>query len=112
MVINGVDFTVVTNNAIQAAKLAFAGGSQELVDIVKNIGDSLASDIEFVAKKQLSGEFEEVDARVFLEDQKIVARMRLRSIAIVTLKIAEDIWNAIAKVFNAAINQALGWTLL
>jgi hypothetical protein len=38
--------------------------------------------------------------------------MRLRSVAIITLKIAEQIWNAIINVFNAAINKAIGWTLL
>ena len=112
MNINGVEFDDVIKDAIKAATVVFSEGADNLVDIVKNIGDSLVCDIEFVAKKKLSGEFEEVDARVFLEDQKVVARMRLRSLAIITMKIAEDIWNAIVHVFNSAINQALGWTLL
>jgi hypothetical protein len=112
MIINGVDFDAVTKDAIDAAKLAANASIDELDDIVENIGKSLASDIEFVAKKKLNGEFEEIDAKVFMEDQKVVARMRLRSIAIITLQIAERIWNAIANVFNAAINKALGWTIL
>ncbi len=112
MEINGVDFDAVTKDALKAVKKIATEGLDELSDIVENIGDSLASDIAFVAKKKKSGEFEEADAKVFMEDQKIVARMRLRSIAIVTLKIAEQIWNAIVSVFNTAINKAIGWTLL
>ena len=47
-----------------------------------------------------------------MEDQKILARIRLRSLAIITLQIAERIWNAIAEVFRTAIYRALNWTLL
>lgn len=112
MKINDVDFDVVTKDAIEAAKDIITGGWDELSDIVENIGKNIANDVAFVAKKQASGEFEESDARIFMEDQRIVARMRLRSIAIVTLKIAEDLWNAIVNIFNTAINKAIGWTLL
>jgi hypothetical protein len=112
MIINDVDFDVVIQDAIKAAKKVVTEGWDELEDIVDNIGKSIANDVAFVAKKKLSGEFEESDAKVFMDDQKIVARMRLRSLAIITLKIAEDIWNAIINVFNTAINKAIGWTLL
>jgi len=112
MVIEGVDFDEVTLQAVEAVRLVVTDGWDELADIVENIGQSLSSDIAFVTKKKKSGEFDELDAKVFMEDQKIVARMRLRSVAIVTLKIAEEIWNAIANVFNAAINRAIGWTIL
>lgn len=112
MIINNVDFNVVTKDALEAVKTIATGKWDELEDIVENIGKSIVNDIEFVAKKKASGEFEESDAKVFMEDQKIVARMRLRSIAIITLKIAEEIWNAIVDVFNTAINKAIGWTLL
>jgi len=112
MIINNVDFDVTIKEAIAAVKLVTNEGWDELIDIVENIGKSLASDVAFVAKKKLSGEYEEMDAKVFMEDQKTVARMRLRSIAIITLKIAEQIWNTIIKVFNTAINTAIGWTIL
>jgi len=112
MIINNVDFDVVTEEAMVAAKRVANDGWDELVDIVENIGQSLTSDVAFVAKKKASGEFEELDAKIFMEDQKTVARMRLRSVAIITMKIAERIWNAIAEVFNTAINTAVGWTLL
>jgi len=112
MIINNVDFDDVTKDAMEAVRLIATDGWDELKDIVENIGQSLASDVEFVAKKKLSKEFEELDAKIFMEDQKTVARMRLRSVAIITLKIAERIWNAIADVFNAAINKAIGWTVL
>ncbi|MDH3602402.1 MAG: hypothetical protein OEU26_22535, partial [Candidatus Tectomicrobia bacterium] len=64
------------------------------------------------AQKKASGEYNENDARVFLEDQKMLARIRLRSVAIITLQLAEQIWNAVTSVFRTAINQALGWNIL
>lgn len=112
MKINDVDFDLVTKDAIEAAKGIVTEGWDQLADIVENIGKSIVSDVEFIAKKKASGEFDESDAKIFMEDQKTVARMRLRSIAIITLKIAERIWNAIVDVFNVAINKAIGWTIL
>jgi hypothetical protein len=41
----------------------------------------------------------------------MLARVRLRSLAIISLQIAERVWNAIAEVFGKAINIALGWTI-
>ena len=112
MIINNVDFDLVTKEATEAAKKVATEGWDQLSDIVENIGKSIASDLEFITKKKSNDEFDEQDARIFMEDQKTVARMRLRSIAIVTLKIAERIWNAIVDIFNAAINKAIGWTIL
>jgi hypothetical protein len=112
MVIEEVDFDEVTREAVEAVRLIATDGWDELADIVENIGQGLSNDIAFVARKKKSGEFDELDARVFMEDQKIIARMRLRAVAIVTLKTAEEIWNAIADVFNAAIKRAIGWTIL
>lgn len=63
-------------------------------------------------ERAANGEFNEDDARIFMEDQKVVARIRLRSLAIITLQIAERVWNAVATVFRSAINTALGWTVL
>ena len=111
-VINEVDFDEVIDAALVAAKAVMEDNWDELEDIVKNIGESLTNDVAFVAKKKASGEFNEQDAKVFLEDQKMMARIRLRSIAIVTLHLAEKIWNAIANVFRDAIRTALGWTLI
>jgi len=112
MKINNVDFDLVTKDAIKAAKEVVTEEWDQLSDIVENIGKSIVSDVEFIAKKKVTGEFDESDAIIFMEDQKTVARMRLRSIAIVTLKSAERIWNVIIEVFNSAINKAIGWTIL
>jgi hypothetical protein len=112
MIINNVDFDVVVDDALTAAKAVIMDNWDEIRDIVENIAKGLANDVVFIAKKKAEGVFNEDDARVFLEDQKIVARVRLRSLAIITLQIAERIWNAIAKVFRAAIKTALTWTIL
>ncbi|OQX42590.1 MAG: hypothetical protein C3L25_00130 [Candidatus Sedimenticola endophacoides] len=107
-----MDFDEVIDQALLAARAVVTENWDQLEDIVAHIGEGLVSDVAFIAKKKKSGEFNEEDARVFLEDQKLLARMRLRSVAIVTLQLAERIWRAIADVFSRAINSALGWSLL
>lgn len=110
--INNVDFDDVTKDALMAAKAVVTDSWDEVSDILENIAKGLVNDVAFIARKKATGEFDENDARVFLEDQKMVARIRLRSVAIITLQIAERIWNAIAEVFRAAINTALDWAIL
>jgi len=112
--INGVDFSQVAKDALAAAKLAAndEGVWKSLKDVLKNVTNSLKADVEVIAKRKISGEFNENDAGVFLEDQKMLARMRIRSVSIIGLQLAENILNAIADVFKKAINTALGWTVL
>jgi hypothetical protein len=114
-VINDVDFGEVIKQALAAAKVALNDKNtwSSLKDIVQNISDGFVADIKFIAKKKLSGEFNENDAKIYFEDQKIIARVRIRSLAIITLQIAERILNAVADIFRAAINTALGgWILI
>lgn len=112
--INGVDFEEVSKDALAAVRGALNDEKAwtSLKDIIENISDSLTKDVQLIAKRKISGEFNEDDARVYIEDQKTVARIRIRSIAIIGLQLAEKIWNAIAEIFRKAINKALGWTLL
>ncbi|OGR28900.1 MAG: hypothetical protein A2X83_08365 [Desulfuromonadales bacterium GWD2_54_10] len=110
--INTVDFNKVIKDALAAAKGVVTDNWAEIRDIVENIGKGLVNDVEFIAKKKLSGEFNNDDACIYLEDQKMVARTRLRSIAIISLQLAERIWNAVADVFRTAIQNAIGWTVL
>jgi hypothetical protein len=110
--INEVDFSKVVEDALAAAKAIVANDWDKIRDIVKHVADSVANDVEFISKKKLSQEFNESDAKVFMEDQKMVARIRLRSLAIIGLQLAERIWNAVADVFRAAIKKALNWTVL
>lgn len=110
--INAIDFNKVLEDAIAAAKAVVTDNWAQVRDIVENIGKGLVNDVEFIAKKKLSNEFNEDDARIYLEDQKMVARTRLRSLAIISLQLAEKIWNAVADVFRAAIKNAIGWTVI
>ena len=110
--INGVDFDKAATDALAAAKAVLTSDWSKVEDIVKNIAQSMVNDAVFLEKKKLSGEYNENDAKVFMEDQKTVARIRLRSVAIVTLQLAERILNAISDVFRTAINKAIGWTVL
>lgn len=112
--INAVDFSAVTRDALNAARAVLADGSvwASLKDIVQNIADGLIADVKFLAKKKLSGEFDEGDAKIYLEDHRLVARARIRSIAIISLQAAEKILNAVLDVFRVAIRQAIGWTVV
>jgi len=112
-IINDVDFGKVVQDALAAARDVLLADFDKLKDIVENIGNSIVNDVVFIGQKKASGEFNEDDARVHLEDLKVLARIRLRSVAIVTLQLAERVWNAIASVFRAAIQQALGgWVII
>ena len=112
--INEVDFTQASKDALAAAKAVLNDNIiwDSLKDIIKNLSSSITNDVELIAKRKLSGEFNEDDARAYIEDQKTIASIRIRSIAVIGLQLAENIWNAIANVFGTAINKALGWTLL
>lgn len=110
--INGVNFSDVLDEAVLAAKAVITENWGELEGIIKNIGKGLVNDIHFVAEKKVTGEFNQDDARVFMDDQKMLARIRLRSVAMITLQLAERIWNAISNVFRTAINTAIGWDIL
>lgn len=112
VIINKVDFDDVIKEALKAAKVVLFDNWDEAEDIVANIAAGLANDAAYIAKMKASGKFTEEDARVFMEDQKMVARVRIRSLAIVTLQIAERVWNAMAEVFREAIKKALGWAIL
>jgi|GEM_PF-2180938 len=112
--INGVDFSQVSKDALAASKAVLNDEKAwaNLKDIIKDLSHGLTRDVQLIAKRKLSGEFNEDDARAYIEDQKTLARMRIRSVAIVGLQLAEKIWNAIADVFGEAINKAIGWKLL
>jgi len=110
-IINDVDIGDIVKEAMSAAKQTGLANWSEIKDIIKLISESMLNDLKYVAKKKLSGEFDEYDAKIFLEDQKMVARVRLRSIAIITLKTAEQLLNAITGVFKRAANTALGWDI-
>lgn len=110
--INNVNFDDVAKDALQAAKAVVADNWNAVSDMLENLAEGIVNDVAFITKKKADGEFNENDARVYLEDQKMLARVRLRSVAIITLQIAERIWNAMAEIFRAAINKALGWTII
>jgi len=109
--INGVDVGNVVQDALKAAKAVGVTNWTEIKDILKNIADSLLVDLKYIAQEKLKGKIDEYSAKIFLEDQKMVARIRLRSLAIITLQSAERLVNAILDVFKAAANKALGWNI-
>ena len=109
--INGVDIGNVVKDAMGAAKLAADGDWNEIKEIVKNIADTMLVDLKYIAKEKANNRIDEYGAKIFLEDQRMVARVRIRSLAIMTLQSAERIINAIIKVFREAANTALGWDI-
>jgi hypothetical protein len=108
---NGVEIGDVVKDALKAAKDVGIGDWNEMKDLVKNIADSLLVDLKYIAKEKLNNRIDEYGAKIFLEDQKMVARVRMRSLAIITLQTAERVINAIIDVFRIAANKALGWDI-
>ncbi|ENO7812559.1 hypothetical protein ACB524_004400 [Salmonella enterica] len=111
-VINGVNFDDVIDDAEQAVKEIVINNWSGIKDLITNIARGMVDDVEFIAQKKISGEFNEYDARAFLDDNNIVARIRLRAVLIKSLELVEKVWNAIAEIFRDAINHAIGWVIL
>ena len=110
--INGVNFDDVAKEALAAAEAVIGANWGDVRDIVENIANGFVGDVKFIALKKATGEFNEDDAKTWLEDQKMVARIRLRSVAVITLQLAERILNAMIEVFNSAIKKAIGWSIV
>jgi hypothetical protein len=110
--INGVDFDRVTSDAINAAKSLVQNDWPKLQAFVETLGRGMARDALFLKSQLETGALDNAGARTFLEDRKIVARLQLRALAIITLQLAEDILDAMTSVFRSAINRVLGRALL
>ncbi|MBV2130818.1 hypothetical protein [Arsukibacterium indicum] len=109
--LNQIDIGNVLQEALASAKNAAKDSWPAVSELADNIARSILIDLEYVARQKVLGQIDEYGAKIFLEDQRMVARARLRSLAIVTLQLAEDIINAMLRVFNAAAQKALGWLL-
>lgn len=109
--LNNIDVGDVLADAMTSAKQAAKSNWPEVSELVDNIARSILVDLDYIARQKLLGQIDEYGAKIFLEDQRMVARARLRALAIVTLQLAEDIINAMLSVFNAATQKALGWVL-
>ncbi|QLR72070.1 hypothetical protein HVZ46_18035 [Citrobacter freundii] len=112
IIINEVNFDDVIEDARKAVKNIAIKDWSSIQDLITNIARGMVDDVEFIAKKKLSGEFNEYDARAFLDDNNIVIRIRLRAVLIKSLELVEKVWNAMAEIFRDAINRAIGWVIL
>lgn len=110
--INGVNFDDVIKDAEKAVKNIAINDWGSIKDLITNIARGMVDDVEFIAAKKSSGEFNEYDARAFLDDNNIVIRIRLRAVLMKSLELVEKVWNAMAEIFRDAINRAIGWTIL
>ncbi|SNY52471.1 hypothetical protein SAMN06297280_2130 [Arsukibacterium tuosuense] len=110
-ILNNIDIGDVLADAMTSAKQAAKDSWPAVSELADNIARSILVDLDYVARQKVLGQIDEYGAKIFLEDQRMVARARLRSLAIVTLQLAEDIINAMLRVFNAAAQKALGWVL-
>ena len=111
-IINGVDFDVVTADAIKAVKAVIQEDWPALQATVVSLAQRMASNALFVQRQLADGKLDAAGADALLQDQTIIARMHLRTFAIITLQLADAILDAMVNVFKTAINRALGWNLL
>lgn len=110
-ILNNIDVGDVLAQAMASAKHAARDSWPAVSELANNIGRSILIDLDYIARQKVLGQIDEYGAKIFLEDQRMVARARLRALAIVTLQLAEDIINAMLRVFNTAAQKALGWVL-
>lgn len=112
MIINNVNFQAVMDKVVTQIVQEHLDSEEDMRKVIEYIGKDMFSDIAFLTEKQQSGEYEENDARVFMDDQKLIARLRLRNLPSVDTAQANRAWQVIADEFSFAISRAIGWQVL
>ncbi|WP_271273680.1 hypothetical protein [Aliamphritea hakodatensis] len=112
MIINNVDFDSVLERIIASATLENGTAQEDVRRVIEYIGRDMFSDIAFLREKQQSGEYEEDDARTLMDEQKLIARLRLRNLPSLDISQANRLWTLVADEFSFAISRAIGWQVL
>ncbi len=112
MIINNVNFNAVLDGIITTVTRENQTSREEIRRVIEHIGRDMFSDIAFINEKQKSGEYEENDARIFMDDQKLIARLRLRNLPSIDISQANRLWTVVADEFSFAISRAIGWQVL
>ena len=110
--LNETDFDALLQQAVSAAKGFVVHGWSSIKEFVKkaakNVRDAGVSLSKMVADKTITHE----EAKLLLEDERILIRMQLRTVVGMALLTAERVLNAIIGVFRGALNRIVGFDLV
>lgn len=106
--LEAVELDEVVGEAITAAKAAAGNDWDDLSEYVEKSAKNLLSSGVMIAKLLAQGKIDQDDARQLAEEERIVIRMQLRTIAGVTLLAAQNVINAIVGVISKTVNEIIG----
>lgn len=98
----------ILEEAITAAKEAAGDEWDDLSEYVEKSAKNLLSSGVMIAKLLAQEKINQDDARLLAEEERIVVRMQLRTIAGVTLLVAQNVINAIVGVISKTVNEVVG----
>jgi hypothetical protein len=106
------DFDALVKDAIGAARAVFTEGWDAVEEFVekaaKNLGEVGASLARMVAREKITHE----EAKLLLEDERILIRMHLRTVVGMALLTAQRVLTAILGVLKGALNRIVGFELV
>jgi hypothetical protein len=106
------DFDDLLQQAVSAAKALVVHGWDAVKEFVKkaakNVRDVGISLAKMVAQHTITDD----EAKLLLEDERILIRMQLRTVVGMGLLTAERVLNAILGVFKGAFNRIVGFELV
>ena len=113
--LNALDLEAVLRDAVGAAKaavLAIADADWNLIrEFAKEAAKRLRDRGVTIAKALADGALTREDATMLAEEERIVARIQLRSAIGVALATAQKVIDAILGVIRAAFDRVLGFAL-
>ena len=96
-------------DCIAATKVALGANWKAAKELAKKSSKDLVNSAVMIQKMKIEGKITEEEAKQLIEEEKIVARIRLRSLVGIGLSGDEKAVNAIIGVLKGTANKAIGW---
>ena len=110
--LNEVDFDDLFRHAVTAAKDVILHGWDSVKEHVKKSAKNLRDAGISIAKMLAEGVISQDEARLLLEDEKLVVRMQLRTVLAGAILMAQRVVTAIFGVFRDAFNRIMGFQIV
>lgn len=110
--LNAVDFDALVQEAISASKTLIRHGWSSVKEFVKKAAKNVRDSGVAVAKMLAQGAITEEEAKLLMEDERILLRVQLRTIIGMALLTAERVINAIVSAFRDTFNTVMGFELV
>ena len=107
-----VDFDDLFRHAVTAAKDVILHGWDSVKEHVKKAAKNLRDAGVSIAKMLATGVISQEEARILLEDERLVVRMQLRTVLAGAILTAQRVVAAILGVFRDAFNRIMGFDLV